>query len=67
MSFGSKTVYTKVQLSLHWTKKGAEMAMEFHKEEVRIEFEELYRTEINPPFKFDTMSAWGIGERIIEE
>jgi hypothetical protein len=37
-------VYTKVHLtvSLHKTEKGAEIAMEFHKENERKEHEEMY-------------------------
>jgi len=56
-------------ISLHRTKKGAEMAMEFHKEERRKEFEELLEDSIDEyQFgKFDDMCAWGVRERIIQE
>ena len=53
-------------ISLHWTKKGAEMAMEFHKAKKRKEHEELYKDE-KSEFDFDAMSAWGVSERNIYE
>lgn len=55
-------------MSLHRTKKGAEMAMEFHKEEKRKEYEELYKDE--PEYMrvaYDSMCAWGVEERTIVE
>ena len=56
-------------VSLHRTKKGAEMALAFHKEQKRKEHEELYKDEEPDmiPFKFDAMCAWGIKEREIVE
>jgi len=56
-------------ISLHRTKKGAEMAMEFHKEQKRKKHEELYKDEEPDmiPFAFDGMSAWGVEERDIVE
>lgn len=52
-------------ISLHRTLKGAEIAMEFHKEEKRKEFEELYKDEEDIDFEFDDMCAWGVRERQI--
>lgn len=55
---------TAACISLHRTKKGAEMAMEFHKEQKRKEHEELYKDEEPDmiPFAFDGMGAWGVYE-----
>ena len=54
-------------ISLHRTKKGAEMAMEFHKEQKRKEHEESYKDEEDIYGKYDDMCAWGVKERIIVE
>ena len=56
-------------ISLHRTKKGAEMSMEFHKEQKRKEHEELYKDEEDDYDygKFDDMCAWGVEERTILE
>ena len=55
-------------ISLHRTKKGAEMAMEFHKEQKRKEHEELWKDEPEEErFAFDSMCAWGVTERDIVE
>ncbi len=56
-------------VSLHRTRKGAEMAMEFHKDQKRKEHEELYK-DIEPHpdnCKFDDMCAWGVDERTVLE
>ena len=52
-------------ISLHRTQKGAEMAMEFHKEQKRKEFEELYKDEEDIDWTFDSM--WGVEERTVVE
>ena len=58
-------------ISLHRTKKGAEIAMEFHKEEKRKEFEEYLKDEDDKTLhyygKFDDMCVWGVREREILE
>ena len=54
-------------ISLHRTKKGAELAMEFHKEQKRKEFEELWKDEKGIDWSFDSMCAWGVEKRIILE
>lgn len=54
-------------ISLHRTRKGAEMAMEFHKEQKRKEFEEMYKDEEDINFAFDSMCAWGVEERTVLE
>jgi hypothetical protein len=53
-------------VSLHRTKKGAEMAMEFHKEEQRKDHDELWKGE-DIDWTFDDMKAWGVAERTIVE
>lgn len=52
-------------ISLHKSRKGAEIALSFHKEEKRKEFEELYKDVDIVDWSFDTFSAWGITEREI--
>jgi hypothetical protein len=55
-------------ISLHRSKKGAEMAMEFHKEDKRKEYEELYKDEPeNMKVAYDSGCAWGVQERKILE
>jgi hypothetical protein len=52
-------------ISLHRTKKGAEMALAFHKEQKRKEHEELYESENdeNRDYgEFDDYCYWGIRE-----
>jgi len=53
-------------MSLHKTKKGAEIAMEFHKEQKRKDFEEVYAKH-TPASPFGTHEAWGVSEREILE
>jgi hypothetical protein len=52
---------------LHKTRKGAEMAMEFHKEQKRKEFEEMYKDEEDIDWTFDSMCEWGVEERTVLE
>ena len=52
-------------ISLHRTIKGAEISLEFHKEQKRKEFEEIYKDEEDIDFAFDSMCAWGVNERTI--
>lgn len=47
-------------ISLHKTRRGAEMAMEFHKKQIADEYAEI---EMEIPDYMD----WGISERIIED
>lgn len=54
-------------ISLHKTRKGAEMAMEFHKEQKRKEFEEMYKDEEDIDWTFDSMCEWGVEERTVIE
>lgn len=53
-------------ISTHRTRKGAEMAMEHHKESVRKEFEDTYR-DIDPPLPFGAYEAWDIMVTKLEE
>lgn len=52
-------------MSLHQTKKGAEIAMNFHKELKRKEWEMLYEDDCYG--KFDEMREWGVRNRDIFE
>ena len=54
-------------ISLHKTRKGAEIAMEFHKEQKRKEFEEMYKDEEGIDWTFDSICAWGVKERTVLE
>ena len=46
-------------ISIHKTRKGAEMAMEFHKEEKRKEWKNLYKTtEERKDFPFGKFQSW---------
>ena len=55
-------------MSLHRTKRGAEIALSFHKEQVRKEHEELWKDEPEgETFPFDSMCAWGVREREVVE
>lgn len=51
-------------MSLHRTKRGAEMAMEFHKEQERKEFMETYQGKEVSTFgiKFGHSQAWVVNE-----
>ena len=55
-------------ISLHRTKKGAKMAMEFHKEEKRKEYEKRYK-DVPEDMKvaYDSMCEWGVREREVIE
>lgn len=54
--------------SLHRTRKGAEIALEFHKNEKRKEYEEVYPTEEDrEEFPFGTHEDWDIEEIKIED
>ena len=46
-------------MSVHKSKKGAEMAMEFHKNEVKVLHEKLWEGE-NPEFTWDYDQAWQV-------
>lgn len=53
-------------VSLHRTKKGAEIAMEFHKNEKKKEFNALY-DDIEPVCGFGTFEDWRVREiKILE-
>ena len=48
-------------ISIHRTQKGAEMAMEFHKEAIRKEFEECAEREPSIyDSKFDDSRSWDV-------
>ena len=53
-----------ISMSLHRTKRGAEMAMEFHKKQKQKEWDELYENEDDKEFYncFNNMFAWGVRE-----
>lgn len=48
-------------ISVHKTKKGAEMAMEFHRANTEKEHKELYKGEIDN-FGYDFAQWWGVEE-----
>jgi len=52
-------------VSLHHTKKGAEQAMDSHKQQRRKEFEKLFKDEEDIDWTYDSMCEWGISERYI--
>jgi hypothetical protein len=56
-------------VSLHRTLRGAELALEFHKEEARKDHEELFAEEKGTPlyFSFGLFEAWEVVELEIEE
>jgi hypothetical protein len=50
-------------ISIHKTKKGAEMAMEFHKAEIKREWDEQdYAERERLAFPFDYDQWWGVRE-----
>lgn len=53
-------------VSIHKTKKGAEMAMEFHKAEVKYEHEELYK-DFESDTEWDWDQYWDIRETLLDE
>ena len=55
-------------MSLHRTRKGAEMAMEFHKEKERKRWKKFYPTiKKQKERPFGMHEAWGIEEREVFE
>lgn len=48
-------------VSLHKTRRGAEMALEFHKAEQKREWDYIYKGE-EPPFEFGAMESWIVEE-----
>lgn len=55
-------------ISLHWTRKGAELAMEFHKEECRKEYEErCKRLSSFRDYPFDNDKFWDVIETKVLE
>ncbi len=51
-----------VTMSIHSTRKGAEMALAFHKEDARREYLEMYGVEEREYTKFGDMEHWIISE-----
>ena len=54
-------------MSLHKTKKGAEMATEFHKNKIKKEHNELYGDKHKADFEWDFNQWWGIRETALIE
>lgn len=48
-------------ISVHFSKEGAEKAMEWHKEEERKKYEEM-RQDYKTDFKFGWMESWFVRE-----
>ncbi len=54
--------------SIHETRKGAEIALDFHKAHKRIEWEDLWETERErKEFPFGDMENWIIKETEVQE
>lgn len=53
-------------ISIHRTRKGAEMALAFHKEQKRKEWDKMNEGD-EQDGEFDDMCAWGIQEREVLE
>lgn len=54
-------------VSLHRTRRGAEMAMEFHRNEVYKEWKEIYPYKEEEPYEFGTFESWIIAELNVAE
>jgi len=54
-------------ISIHKTKRGAEMAMEFHKKEIQEEHEELYKPEEIERIPFDEYQSWEVKETVLQD
>lgn len=57
---------TFATISIHRTLRGAEMAMEYHKEAERKEFEATYK-DIDPPMPFGAFEEWDVIKTKLEE
>lgn len=53
-------------ISVHKTKKGAEIAVGFHKEKCRKEYYDLWKND-EPPIEFGAHEAWNIFEDKLKE
>lgn len=57
-------------LSTHKTRKGAEIAMEFHKDGCRKEHDEYMKSPIHdgvPPIKFGEFERWNVFDSELQE
>ena len=57
-------------VSIHRTRKGAEIAMEFHRNEKKTEYEELFANDdevYKVEFPYDYDQWWGIRETIVQD
>jgi hypothetical protein len=58
-------------VSIHRTRRGAEIAMEFHRNEMKNEYEELLRydddEEYKEQFPYDYDNWWGIRETELQD
>lgn len=56
-------------VSIHRTRKGAEMALEYHKAKIKKKHDDLYKDEEPDmiPFDYDWGKAWGIKETEVLE
>lgn len=53
-------------VSIHKTRRGAEMVLEFHKNELKKEWDEMY-AYYEPPCEFGYMEDWRVRETEIKE
>jgi hypothetical protein len=51
-----------ITMSIHRTRKGAEMALEFHKAEMKKEWNKMYDEPDEEPWKFGHFEDWKIEE-----
>ena len=56
-----------VTKSIHKTRKGAEMALDFHKAHKRIEWEDLWDEEERKEHPFGDMENWIVIETEVQE
>ena len=54
-------------VSIHKTLKGAEMALDFHRQKAREEYEEMYVPHERKEHPFGDMEYWGIIETEVED
>ena len=56
-------------ISLHKTRKGAEMAIEFHQNECRKQHEEIYKDDEDglKDYPFDFFKSWDVAEMEVKE
>lgn len=54
-------------ISIHKTRRGAEMAMEFHKKETQEDHERLHKPKEFKEFPFDEYQSWDVRETVLKD